>query len=155
MVIAHWVRKCVFFRIRHLFLSKCLLRMQKRRKSNLIRIFYDGRKIRRQCVNVIDASYLFFNVRKLTCAMTFTLSLYMQLSIFYANVFCPQGGNGLGHCFTVKKRSIKTDKNKQPKRLASVHNSLQREAPASDVTRHNSTFTHVWLFPETSDNKSL
>ncbi len=25
------------------------------------------------------ASYLFFNVRKLTCEMTFTLSLYMQL----------------------------------------------------------------------------
>ncbi len=54
-----------------------------------------------------------------------------------------------------KKKSIKTDKNKQPKRLASVHNSLQREAPASYVTRHNSTFTHVWQFPETSDNKSL
>ncbi len=32
---------CVFriFRIRHPFLSKCLLRMQKRRKSNLVRIF--------------------------------------------------------------------------------------------------------------------
>ncbi len=37
--------------------------------------FYDGRKFRRQCVNVIDdnvRSYLFFNVRKFRtqCAMT-------------------------------------------------------------------------------------
>ncbi len=38
--------------------------------------FYDGRKFRRQCVNVIDnvRSYLFFNVRKFRtqCAMTLT-----------------------------------------------------------------------------------
>ncbi len=27
---------------------------EKRKKSNPIRIFYDGRKFRRQCVNVID-----------------------------------------------------------------------------------------------------
>ncbi len=36
-VIAHWV---LSFRIRHPFLSKCLLRMQKRRKSNLIWFFF-------------------------------------------------------------------------------------------------------------------
>ncbi len=38
----------------HPFLSKCMLRMIKRRKSNLIQFFYDGRKFQRQCVNVID-----------------------------------------------------------------------------------------------------
>ncbi len=50
---------CVFhiFRIRYPFLSKCLLRMRKRRKSNLILFFYDGRKFRRQCVNVIDTTW--------------------------------------------------------------------------------------------------
>ncbi len=56
---------CIF-RIRHPFISKCLLRMRKRRKSNLVRIiiiiiilviFYDGQKFRRQCVNVIDTMW--------------------------------------------------------------------------------------------------
>ncbi len=46
-----------FFHIRHPFLSQCLLRMRKRRKSNLIqKMFYDGWKFRRQCVNVIDTT---------------------------------------------------------------------------------------------------
>ncbi len=31
--------------------------MRKRRKSNLIRIFFYGRKFRRQCVNVIDTTW--------------------------------------------------------------------------------------------------
>ncbi len=49
----------IFFRIRHAFLSKCLLRMRKHRKSNLIQFFfYDGLKFRRQCVNVIDTTGL-------------------------------------------------------------------------------------------------
>ncbi len=67
-VIAHWVQNFhmrFFFgggggggvRIRHPFLSKCLLRMRKHRKSNLVRFFYDGRKFRRQCVNVIDTMW--------------------------------------------------------------------------------------------------
>ncbi len=49
---------CVFpfFRIPHPFLSKRMQRMRKRRKSNLIRIFFDGRKFRRQCANVIDTT---------------------------------------------------------------------------------------------------
>ncbi len=57
---------CVFpfFYIPHSFLSKCMLRMQKRRKSKLIWIFYDGRKFRRQCVNVIETwCHIYF----LTC----------------------------------------------------------------------------------------
>ncbi len=39
---------------------------EKRRKSNPFQFFYDARKFRRQCVNMIDnmKSYLFFNVRK-------------------------------------------------------------------------------------------
>ncbi len=45
-----------FFRIHLPFLSKCMLRMQKRRKSNLIRIVFDGRKFRRQCTNVTDTT---------------------------------------------------------------------------------------------------
>ncbi len=51
-VLAHWLRNfhMRFFRIRHPFLSKCLLRMRKRRKS---KFFYDGWKFRRQCVNMI------------------------------------------------------------------------------------------------------
>ncbi len=47
----------MFFRIRHPFLSKCLLRMWKCRKSNPIQIFYEGQKFRRQCVNVIDTPW--------------------------------------------------------------------------------------------------
>ncbi len=46
-----------FFHILHPFLSKCMQRMWKRRKSNLIRIFFDGRKFRRQCANVIDTTW--------------------------------------------------------------------------------------------------
>ncbi len=46
-----------FFRIPHSFQSKCMLRMRKRRKSNLIRIFWNGRKFRRQCANVIDTTW--------------------------------------------------------------------------------------------------
>ncbi len=50
---------CVFpfFRIPHPFLSKCMQRMRKRRKSNLIRIFFEGRKFQRQCANVIDTTW--------------------------------------------------------------------------------------------------
>ncbi len=56
-----------FFRIPHPFLSKCMLRMRKRMKIEPGPIFFfDGRKFRRQCANVIDnvRSYLFFNVQK-------------------------------------------------------------------------------------------
>ncbi len=56
-----------FFRIRHPFLSKCLLRMRKRRKWNLIRIFLWRTKppeavCKHDWHNV--RSYLFFYVRK-------------------------------------------------------------------------------------------
>ncbi len=34
-----------------------MLRMRKRRKSNLIRIFFDGQKFRRQWVNVFDTTW--------------------------------------------------------------------------------------------------
>ncbi len=88
--IAHWVRNFLmcFFRICHPFLSKCMLRMLKRRNSNLIRIFYDGRKFRRQCVNVIDTTWghiYFFNVRKFRtqCAMTFTFFCGTQKEMFW------------------------------------------------------------------------
>ncbi len=46
-----------FFRIPHPFLSKCMQRMRKCRKSNLIRIFFDDWKFRRQCANVIDTTW--------------------------------------------------------------------------------------------------
>ncbi len=45
------------FSYSHPFLSKYMQRMRKRRKSNLIRIFFDGRKYRRQCANVIDTTW--------------------------------------------------------------------------------------------------
>ncbi len=50
---------CVFpfFRIPHPFLSKCMQRMRKRRKSNLIQKCFDGRKFWRQCANVIDTTW--------------------------------------------------------------------------------------------------
>ncbi len=52
-VIAHWagIFACVFP------FSKCMLQMQKGRKSNLIPIFLAGRKFRRQCANVIDTTW--------------------------------------------------------------------------------------------------
>ncbi len=69
---------CVFpfFRILHPFLSKCMQRMRKRRKSNLIQIFFDGRKFRRQCANVIDTTWgrIYF----LTCE-NFRLSVQWPL----------------------------------------------------------------------------
>ncbi len=46
-----------FFSILHPFLLKWMLQMQNRRKSNLIRMFCDGRKFRRQCVNVIFTTW--------------------------------------------------------------------------------------------------
>ncbi len=60
--IAHWVRNfrmrfSVFFVFLHPFLSKCMQRMRKRRKSNLIQKKIDGRKFRRQCANVIDTTW--------------------------------------------------------------------------------------------------
>ncbi len=59
-------------------LSKCLLRMRKMQRIETDSIiFYDRRKFRRQCVNVIDItkSYLFFNVRifQTQCAMALTV----------------------------------------------------------------------------------
>ncbi len=60
------------------FPIKFMQQMRKRRKSNLIRFFFDGRTFRRQCANVIDnaRSYLFFNVRKFRtqCVETFTVN---------------------------------------------------------------------------------
>ncbi len=40
--------------------------------------FYDGRKFGRQCVNVIanSRSFLFFNMQKIWCAMTFKSKNY-------------------------------------------------------------------------------
>ncbi len=67
---------CVFpfFRIPHPFLSKCMQRMRKRRKSNLIRIFFDRRKFRRQCANVIDTTCENFGRKFQTqCAETLTV----------------------------------------------------------------------------------
>ncbi len=69
--------------------------MWKRRKSNLVPFFYDGRKCRRQCKrdwpNV--RLYLFFNVRKFRkvrtpCAMAF----YSYFYVFICIVFV--GGEG-------------------------------------------------------------
>ncbi len=63
--------------------------MRKRRKSNLIQIFYDRGKFLRQCENMIDnvRMYLFFNVRKFRtpCAMTFTMEANgdQQLKVNY------------------------------------------------------------------------
>ncbi len=47
-------------------LSKCLLWCEKLNKLNLIRIFYDGWKFRRQCVNVIDITWgrIYFSMCK-------------------------------------------------------------------------------------------
>ncbi len=45
-----------FFRIRHPFLSKCLLRMRKQKIEPDPNYFSDGRKFWRQCVNVIDTT---------------------------------------------------------------------------------------------------
>ncbi len=57
-----------FFRIRHPFLSKCLLRMRKCRKSNLIHFFFFFMMKVSEAVCKHDwhnmMSYLFFNVRK-------------------------------------------------------------------------------------------
>ncbi len=63
-----------FFCIRHPFLSKCLLPMRKRRKSNF---FYDGRKFWRQCLDVIDTTWgrIYF----LTCE-NFELSVQWPLA---------------------------------------------------------------------------
>ncbi len=67
--------------------------MQKRRKSNLIRIFFDGRKFRRQCANVFDTTWGRINFLtcgnfrqkfRTQCAETFTLfvvdRIYMQIN---------------------------------------------------------------------------
>ncbi len=56
---AHWVRnsRMRFIHILHPFLLKWMLQMRKRRKSNLIRIFCNRRKFRRQCVNVIVTTW--------------------------------------------------------------------------------------------------
>ncbi len=80
---------CVFpfFRILHPFLSKCMQRMRKRRKSNPIRIFFDGRNFRRQCANVIDTTWgrIYFLTCgnfgwkfRTQCAETFTLFFYLK-----------------------------------------------------------------------------
>ncbi len=47
----------LFFRNRHPFLSICLLRMRKHRKSNLIQKNLWRTKVLRQCVNVIDTTW--------------------------------------------------------------------------------------------------
>ncbi len=77
---------CVFpfFHIPHPFLSKCMLRMRKRRKSNLIRIYFWRTKVS-EAVCKCDwhnvRSYLFFNVRKFQtqCAVTLMLALKMAV----------------------------------------------------------------------------
>ncbi len=57
-------------------LWKCLLRMQKMQKSNLIQFFYDGRKFQRQYVNMTDTTrgHIYF----LTCE-NFGLSVQWPL----------------------------------------------------------------------------
>ncbi len=69
-----------FFLIPHPFLSKYMQRKWKRWKSNLIRIFFDGRKFRRQCANVIDTTWgrIYF----LTCE-NFVLSVQRPLLSYY------------------------------------------------------------------------
>ncbi len=54
------------------FPIKMLATDAKRRKSNLIRIFYDGRKFQRHDWHNVR-SYLFFNVQKFWTPMTFTV----------------------------------------------------------------------------------
>ncbi len=81
-----------FFRIRHPFLSKYLLRMRKRRKSNLIWIFLCRTKVseavcKRDWHNM--SSYLYFYVWKFQtkfwtrCAITFILVPLMYYYSFY------------------------------------------------------------------------
>ncbi len=75
-----------FFFFCHPLLSKCLLRMRKRRKSNLIRFFYFLWRTKvSEAVCKHDwhnmRSYLFFNVRKFRtrCAMIFSLKTLITL----------------------------------------------------------------------------
>ncbi len=49
---------CFFFFIRHPFLSKCLLRMRKCRKSKLIQKMLWRTKFWRQCVNIFDTTWV-------------------------------------------------------------------------------------------------
>ncbi len=87
--IAHQVwnfrmRSFGFFRIRHPFLSNCLLRMRKHRKSNLIWFFNDGQKFRRQCVNVIDT--MWSRIYFLTCE-NLGLSVQWPLGLDHLTTF--------------------------------------------------------------------
>ncbi len=80
---------CVFPFFHIPFLSKCMLRMRKRRKSNLIRFFYDRQTFRRQCVNVIVTMWgriyfltceYFGRKFRTQCAMTLS-QIYLVLVI--------------------------------------------------------------------------
>ncbi len=69
----------VFFRIRLPFLLKCMLRMRKRRKSNLIQNFFmRDEKFRRQCVNlgVVIDDQLRFTDHIATTARSCRFALY-------------------------------------------------------------------------------
>ncbi len=82
----------LFFRFLHPFLSKCMQRMRKRRKSNLILIFFDGRKFRRQCANVIDTTW--GRIYLLTCE-NFRLSVQRPLQSERRLFACSTGESGL------------------------------------------------------------
>ncbi len=59
-IIAHWVQNvCVRFSVfsySSSLLSKCMLRIRKRRISKPSQLFHDRRKFRRHCVNTIDTT---------------------------------------------------------------------------------------------------
>ncbi len=79
---------CFFFtcfRITHPFLSKCMLRMRKPRKSNLIQIFFWRTKVsepvsKRDWHNM--RSYLFFNMQKFRTQCAETSRFCMQVRRF-------------------------------------------------------------------------
>ncbi len=84
-----------FFLIPHPFLSKCMQQMRKCRKSNLIRIFFYGRKFRRQCANVIDTTWgriYFLTCKKFIrnfrtqCAETFRLLLSIPWTFIWKDL---------------------------------------------------------------------
>ncbi len=74
-----------WFRITHPFLSKCMLRMRKPRKSNLIQIFFWRTKVsepvsKRDWHNM--RSYLFFNMQKFRTQCAETSRFCMQVRRF-------------------------------------------------------------------------
>ncbi len=79
---------CVFpfFRIHHPFLSKCMQRMRKRRKSNLIQIFFDGRKFRTQCTETFSIDYIALSECTVCMRIKFDI-IYWVSSFVYPSVY--------------------------------------------------------------------